>query len=165
MWRIYCSLSEEAYDSDMHLSLADIALDDKNNPTVIQVTIKWSKTDPFRKGVELYLGKTGKDICPVCAIIPYLVIRGVKPGPLFVFADGLYLTRQWFASLVTSTLQRAGIDNGTTQSVSGQGQPLQQRKLAYQMCIIKCLGDGRVAHINYMSAPHGTSLQDSQNKW
>ena len=103
--------SQEAYDSDTHLSLADIALDDKNNPTVIQVTIKQSKTDPFRQGVDLYLGKTWKDICPVCAIIPYLVIRGAKPGPLFVFADGLYLTRQRFASLVTSTLQRAGIDD------------------------------------------------------
>ena len=52
-----------AYDSDMHLSLVDIALDDKNNPTVIQVTIKQSKTDPFRQGADLYLGKTGKDIC------------------------------------------------------------------------------------------------------
>ena len=67
--------------------------------------------DPFRQGVELYLGKTGKDICPVCAIMPYLVIRGAKPGPLFVFADGLYLMRQQFASLVTSTLQRAGLDD------------------------------------------------------
>ena len=101
--------SQEAYDPDMHLSLADIALDDKNNPTVI--LSPQSKTDPFRQGVDLYLGKTGKDICPVCAIIPYLVIRGAKPGPLFVFADGLYLTRQRFASLVASALQRAGIDD------------------------------------------------------
>ena len=99
--------SQEAYDSDMHLSLADIALYDKNNPTVIQVTIKQSETDPFRQGVDLYLEKTGKDICPVCAFIPYFVIRGAKPGPLFVFAD----RRQRFASLVTSTLQRAGIDD------------------------------------------------------
>ena len=59
--------SQEAYDSDMHLSLADIALDGKNNPTVIQVTIKQSKTDPFRHGIELYLRKTGKDIYPVHA--------------------------------------------------------------------------------------------------
>lgn len=27
--------SKEAYDLDMHLSLVDITLDDKNNPTVI----------------------------------------------------------------------------------------------------------------------------------
>ena len=49
--------SQEAYDLDMHLSLADIALDEWNNPTVIQVTTKQSKTDPFRQGVDLYLGE------------------------------------------------------------------------------------------------------------
>ena len=78
---------------------------------VIQVTIKQLKTDPFRQGVDIYLGKTGKDICPIQAIVPYLIIRGAQPGPLFVFADGSYLTRQRFASLITSTLQRAGIND------------------------------------------------------
>ena len=83
----------------------------QSNPTVIQVTIKQSKTDPFRQGVNLHLGKTGKNTCPVGAIIPYLAIRRTKPGPLFVFDDGAYLTRQRFASMVTSTLQRAGIED------------------------------------------------------
>ena len=95
----------------LSLSLLSYTLDDKNNPMVIQVTIKQSKTDIFRQGVDLYLRKTGKNICPVKIIISYLVIRGAKPGPLFIFADGSYLTRQRFASLVASTLQRTGIDD------------------------------------------------------
>ena len=103
--------SQTEYDPDTHLSLTDIALDNKFNPSIIQVTIKQSKTDPFRQGVDLYLGKTGKDICPIQAVVPYLVRRGARPGPLFMFMDGSYLTRQRFASLVTSTLQRAGIDD------------------------------------------------------
>ena len=103
--------SQTDYDPDMHLSLTDITLDDKVNPSVIQVTIKQSKTDPFRQGVDIYLGKTGKDICPIQAIMPYLIVRGAQPGPLFVFSDGSYLTRQRFASLITSTLQRAGIND------------------------------------------------------
>ena len=104
--------SQTDYDPDMHLSLTNITLDDKANPSVIQVTIKQSKTDPFRQGVDIYLGKTGKDIiCPIQAIVPYLIIRGVQPCPLFVFADGSYLTRQRFASLITSTLQRASIND------------------------------------------------------
>lgn len=102
--------SQAEYDPDTHLSLADIALDNKVNPGVIQVTIKQSKTDPFRQGVDLYLGRTGKDICPIQAIVPYLIKRGAQPGPLFVFTDGSYLTRQRFVSLVTSTLQHAGIN-------------------------------------------------------
>ena len=103
--------SQTEYDPDTHLSLTDIALDNKLNPSVIQVTIKQSKTDPFRQGIDLYLGKTGIDICPIQAIVPYLVIRGARSGPLFMFMDGSYLTRQRFASLVTATLQRAGIDD------------------------------------------------------
>ena len=50
--------SQAEYDPDTHLSSADVALDDKVNPSVIQVTIKQSKTDPFRLGVDLYLGRT-----------------------------------------------------------------------------------------------------------
>jgi len=46
------------YDSEMHLSLTDIALDSRDNPLLIAVSIKQSKTDPFRKGVTLYLGVT-----------------------------------------------------------------------------------------------------------
>ena len=93
--------SQTEYDPD--LSLTDIALDNKLNPSIIQVRIKQSKTDPFRQGVNLYLGKTGKDICPIQAIMPYLVKRGARSDPLFMFMDGSYLTRQCFASLVTST--------------------------------------------------------------
>ena len=51
-----------------YISLSDIALDSKHIPSVIQVTIKQSKTDPFRQGVQLCLGKTDKEICPVNAI-------------------------------------------------------------------------------------------------
>ena len=103
--------SQEDYDPDTHLSLTDIALDDEVNPSVIQVMINQSKTDPFRQGVDLYLGRTGRDIRPIQAIVPYLVTRGARPGPLFVLTDGLYLTWQHFASLVTSTLQRASIND------------------------------------------------------
>ena len=38
------------YDLDTHLSLTDITLDNKVSPSVIQVKIKQSKTDPFRQG-------------------------------------------------------------------------------------------------------------------
>ena len=103
--------SQTDYDPDTHLSLTNIALDNKVSPSVIQVKIKQSKTDPFRQGVDIYLGRTGKDICPIQAIVPYLIIRGAQPDPLFVFSDGSYLTRQRFASLITSTLQRAGIND------------------------------------------------------
>ena len=103
--------SQEVFDPDAHLSPSDIAIDNKGSPSVIQVTIKQSKTDPFRHGVQLYLGKTGKDICPVMAILPYLALRGASAGPLFILSDGSFLTRKKFAALVLNTLKQVGVED------------------------------------------------------
>ena len=48
---------DDSYDPAVHLSRQDIALDDASSPSVVRVRIKQSKTDPFRKGIDLYLGK------------------------------------------------------------------------------------------------------------
>lgn len=103
--------SQTEYDPGAHLSIGDIAVDSTSSPTTIQVTIKQSKTDPFRQGVQLHLGKTDSEVCPVYAILPYLAVRGAKPGPLFMFEDGSYLTRPRFAAMISATLQQAGIDD------------------------------------------------------
>lgn len=103
--------AQSEYDPRAHLSIGDIAVDSKSNPITVQVTIKQSKTDPFRQGVQLYLGKTGSDICPVYAILPYLAVRGARLGPLFMFADGSYLTHARFATMISDTLQQVGIDH------------------------------------------------------
>ena len=103
--------SKTVYDPETHLAVADVALDDKENPSVIQVTIKQSKTDPFRQGVHLYLGRTGNLVCPVNAILAYLAVRDSSPGPLFKLTDGSFLTRQQFALLISNTLKLAGIDD------------------------------------------------------
>ena len=55
------------------------------------------------------MGKTGTKICPVQAVTAYLVIRGANAGPLFILADGSYLTRQRFATVLSETLAQAGI--------------------------------------------------------
>lgn len=103
--------SQEEYCPTSHLSLEDIVIDSRISPTMIQVTIKQSKTDPFRVGCKLCLGKTGRDICPITAILPYLAIRGDTYGPLFILANGSYLTRQRFSALLSETLQKAGVDS------------------------------------------------------
>ena len=71
------------YDKTANLSLEDIALDSRSSPMMIRVNIKQSKTDPFRQGVFIYLGKTESSVCPVKAIIPYLAIRGYLQNPYF----------------------------------------------------------------------------------
>jgi len=84
------------YDSQMYLSLTDIALDSRNNPRLIAVSIKQSKTNPFRKGVTLYLGATNHPVCPVSCILPYLALRNKQPGPLFLTREANPSNSQYF---------------------------------------------------------------------
>lgn len=66
--------SLEAYDP---ASLADIALDSHIAPAILRVHIAVSKTDPFRKGIDIFLGRTSSPVCPIKA---YLTVRGPAPG-------------------------------------------------------------------------------------
>ena len=47
----------------------------------------------------------------MAALLPYLVLRGTTPGPLFVLASGAFLTNQKFTKMVRSILERAGVDH------------------------------------------------------
>ena len=51
-------LADNSFDSEVHLCFNDIAVDNPAQPKVVQITIKQTKTELFRKGVKLYLGKT-----------------------------------------------------------------------------------------------------------
>ena len=93
-----------------HLTFRDVAVDNVKAPSLIQICLKASKTDPFREGVDVYVGKTGNDICPVSAMTAYLTSRRGKDGPLFQFEDGTFLTRDRFVSAVREALKIIGID-------------------------------------------------------
>lgn len=93
--------SPQAYDPSVHLNLNDIAVNNHAAPTIIRVQIKQSKTDPFRKGVDVFLDATNSAICPVDAIIRYIAVRSPTPGPLFVLQSGVSLTRSYLARSVS----------------------------------------------------------------
>ena len=57
-------------------------------PSAMQVRIKASKTDPFRQGFTLHIGVAEGVLCPVAAVLTYMVSRGGDPGPLFTWVDG-----------------------------------------------------------------------------
>ena len=52
------------FDPATHLSVQDLAVDDHQLPSAVLVRIKASKTDPFRKGVQLLLPRTGGPSTP-----------------------------------------------------------------------------------------------------
>ena len=64
--------SHNGYDPSLHLSLQDISIDHRDNPNVLRIHIKQSKTDPFRQGVQIYLGVTNTNVCPILGILPCL---------------------------------------------------------------------------------------------
>lgn len=98
------------FDPAVHLGVGDVAVDDPRKPSLVRIRIKRSKTDPFRKGIDLFVGKTGSELCPVAAMLDYLLSRRTGPGPLFLFQDGRPLTRPRFAEAIRSALNRAGMD-------------------------------------------------------
>ena len=117
--------------------------------------IKASKTDPFRKGVSLFLGKTGSVLCPVAAIMDYLCVRGMSPGPLFQFSDGRMLTRQRFVEAVREALKKAGVDQSKYCGHSFRiGAATTAASRGLEDSIIKTLGRWEsVAYLQYIKIP------------
>ena len=101
--------SDSGYDSCVHLSYGDVRVD-ASSPKYLEVQLKASKTDPFRKGVSVYIGLGSGALCPVSAVLSYMVKRGTAPGPFFWFSDGRFLTRERFVTAVRAALVSAGID-------------------------------------------------------
>ena len=102
--------SHAQYDKGAHLSAGDVTVDRANNPSMVRVHIKASKTDPFRKGVFVFVGRTDNRLCPVAAITAYMALRGRMEGPFFKFANGETLSRERLVRRVREALELAGID-------------------------------------------------------
>ena len=100
----------ERFDPSTHLTPRDIEVDDLANPSMLKIRIKMSKTDQWREGVDLFVGKTENELCPVAAILAFLAIRGQDNTPLFKTKEGTPLSRQMLVKLVKDTLSEAGID-------------------------------------------------------
>ncbi len=92
--------SDTAYDEGAHLNFNDVAVDGLENPKMLRLRIK---ADPFRVGVDIFVGRTGTPLCPVEALLIYM-------GPLFRFRDGRPLTRTRFVAKVKGALTTAGVD-------------------------------------------------------
>ena len=101
----YVVPSTKTYDKAVTLSPKDIVM----RKNTIQVTIKASKTDPFRVGMSIFITATGYPICPLQALEKYLYYCKCRKGPLFQFSNGHYLTRQALASIVKKGLASYGI--------------------------------------------------------
>ena len=98
------------FNPDTHLTPLDITFHpSQSNPCHLSVRVKVSKTDPFRVGHTLYIGKTNGNVCPVQAMKLYLSKRGITPGPLFKFLSGKPLTKDALTAETRQLLSFLGI--------------------------------------------------------
>ena len=102
---------ETTFDASQHLTYADIAVDDLVDLKQLQVNIKQSKTDLFRLGLKVWIGRTGGDVCPVATVLSYNYgIASSGKGSTFCFQNGNPLTRQKLVIKMQEVLQKVDID-------------------------------------------------------
>ena len=82
------------FDPEFNLILQDLSL--CTDLSTATLRIKVSKTDPFRKGCTVTLGATPDLLlCPVKALLSYLLRRSATNGPLFKLSNGRPASRNW----------------------------------------------------------------------
>lgn len=97
------------FDPSVHLAWGDVEVDDGARPSLVKVHLKRSKTDQFGNGADVFMSRTGNDICPVVATVQYVALRGSQPGCFFQFGDGAPLTKPKFVAKVREGLLALGL--------------------------------------------------------
>jgi len=99
----------------------------------MEVQTKASKTDLFCWGFTVQLGVTQRRLCPVEAILSFLVLRGTGPGPLFKFENGKFLTRAKVVDKLHAALSMASYPRKSMLATALEsGQPPQQPNVVWK---------------------------------
>jgi len=106
-----CSGADGPFDPTSDLTPQDIEIDSIQNPQILRIRLKHSKTDPFREGSDIFVARTQNELCPVSAVLAWLTNREAdRTTPLFYFQSGAPLTRSTFVTRFKAALTTAGID-------------------------------------------------------
>ena len=135
------------------LSLSNVMIESRSTPSVVQLTLRQSKTDVFGGGVTIYLDHTGDTLFPVSALLAYLAIRPPIPGPLFLLKSGDPLSRQALVSAVRLTLPLAWALPCLLDTSFGSGLQQLLHKLAFQIHPSNSWVGGSHRHLQGISAP------------
>ena len=141
-----------------HLAHGDVRVNDPSDLKFVVVRIKASKTDPFRKGLSVFLGRTGQILCPVAVNLSYMVQRGGKEGQFFLFDEGHGLTQERFVAEVRKALAVVGIDSSRYAGHSFRiGAATTAAQKGIEDFLIKTLGRREsAAYTLYIWTPPGT---------
>lgn len=92
------------------LAVSDVSVDSWENPKLVTLHLRSSKTDQYGEGVNICLARNHSDLCPVAAVLSYLAVRPPGPGPLLRTLDGADLKKATFIENLHRALVGAGIN-------------------------------------------------------
>ena len=98
-----------SFENSRHLSWGDVSINDHSPSTIVKVHLKYSKTNQWEKGVDIFLGATGCSLCPVAGVVEYMSVRGGSPGPFFKLENERPLTKSYFSQQIRAALQSIGL--------------------------------------------------------
>ena len=67
--------SVNSFDLSWPVTPMDIALNNKQDASVVQLTLKGSKTNQTRQGINPFIGWTYNELCPVAPLFSNLAIE------------------------------------------------------------------------------------------
>ena len=124
------------------------SIDNTEKPQYITVGITASNTEPFCKETTVYLGTTGTDLCPVAAMLDYIMQWGNHPGPTFQFQDYHPLTRpRLVTELREAQMELKRIHTSMRATVTVLEQPPLLHCVASKTPPLRCWAGGKVVHI------------------
>ena len=151
---------------DTHLCIRDIQARISKDGYVL--TLKASKTDPFREGVRIHLFRTGGLICPWSAIQAFMSARlaqGALPDdPLFATPSGNIMSRSWFLDKLHTVLSRMGYVRGFSGHSFRSGAATSASNAQVPDHLIRVLGRWTSdCYCRYIKTPFHV-LQQAHNK-
>ena len=134
-----CSNQADMFNPATDLSVDSVTIDSVRNPRLVRIRLQISKTDPFREGAIITLPRTEDDLCPVAALLSWLVYRGKSSGPLFLLQSGAPLTRTRLVTELRKVLSDLGLEaehfsghsfrKGAATTAAARGIPDSQIKI------------------------------------
>ena len=97
-------------ETERILGIADVSVDSRENPRLVSLHLRYSKTDQFGEGVRISLARNDTELCPVAAVLAYIAVRPPIPGPLLVTTKRTALTRRVFVQRLQEILAAAGMN-------------------------------------------------------
>ena len=144
------------FNPRLHLTWGDLAVDDLHAPRMVKFHLKRSKTDQLGRGVDVVMGRTNLDLCPVAAVLAYVANRGDSRGPFFLTTTKSTLTKAVFVMELRKLIAALGLpDSNYTGHSFRIGAATSAALAGVEDSTIQLLGRWQsAAFLRYIRTPH-----------